>query len=383
LPTPYGSSPPATATTADPAIRPDTTGDGLAADLRELALVLALPVGYALAAPVLGIHVSYDPAITVGAPVVVAILVGAVLSAWHLRPRRGTGGRWVFSAPETTPARAVIGRLYRTRRRWLRGYVLLVAAVTFLDVYASYKQAIPRFGAYTWDPLLSELDRLVHGGAYPWELLGALVENRWALVALDRVYWAWGAVSIAVLILGSFAPARKQRVQFMLSYYMAWIIGGTLLAIAFASGGPVYFAHFVPDAFNPYEPLVTTVQGTEGLASVWMQNALLVGFTEGGHVRASGISAMPSMHVAMSTLCALLAYRIHRGLGMVTAAYAACIAVGSVVLAWHYAIDAYASVGLALLLWWTAGRIADRLEKGPLAPRVPGRSRRAGTMASK
>jgi hypothetical protein len=345
-------------------IRPEVSSEGLAADLPELALAASLPVGYALAAPFLGVHAAYDPVITIGAPVVVTVLVAAVLSAWQLRPRKTLEGRWTSPVAGTSPGRAMVAHVYRTRRRWLRGYVLLACALTFLDVYAAYKQAIPQFGAYTWDPLLSDLDRLVHGGFYPWELLKGLVEWRWSLLALDRVYWTWGAVSILVLILAAFAPARKQRIQFMLSYYMTWIIGGTLLATAFASGGPVYFAHFVPDAFNPYEPLVSTVQGTEGLASVWMQNALLVGFIDGGHVRASGISAMPSMHVAMSTLCVLLAYSIHRGLGMLTAAYAACIAVGSVVLAWHYAIDAYASMGLALLLWWTAGWIADRLEKG-------------------
>jgi hypothetical protein len=355
LPTSYKSSSPGAAELAATAIRPDASGEGLAADLPELAL----------AAPFLGVHATYDPAITIGAPVVVTVLVAAVLSAWQLRPRRTLDGTWASPAPGTSPARAMVTQVYRTRRRWLRGYVLLACALTFLDVYAAYKHAIPRFGAYTWDPLLSELDRLVHAGFYPWELLRGLTEWRWSLLAFDRVYWMWGAVSILVLILAAFAPARKQRIQFMLSYYMTWIIGGTFLAIALASGGPVYFAHFVPEAFNPYEPLVSTVQGTEGLASVWMQKALLAGFIEGGHVRASGISAMPSMHVAMSTLCALLAHSIHRGLGLVAAAYAACIAVGSVVLAWHYAIDAYASVGLAFLLWWTAGRIADHFERLP------------------
>jgi membrane-associated phospholipid phosphatase len=42
------------------------------------------------------------------------------------------------------------------------------------------------------------------------------------------------------------------------------------------------------------------------------------------------------------------------------AVFAAIIAVGSVLLAWHYAVDGYAGAAIALACWWLAGRLARR-----------------------
>jgi membrane-associated phospholipid phosphatase len=39
-------------------------------------------------------------------------------------------------------------------------------------------------------------------------------------------------------------------------------------------------------------------------------------------------------------------------------AYAAVIMLGSVHLAWHYAIDGYAGIAIAFACWWVAGPIS-------------------------
>jgi membrane-associated phospholipid phosphatase len=70
----------------------------------------------------------------------------------------------------------------------------------------------------------------------------------------------------------------------------------------------------------------------------------------------SGISAMPSMHVATAVLFFLCA----RGAGIAwlswaTGIFAVMIQIGSVLLAWHYAVDGYAGALLALGCWWLAG----------------------------
>ena len=73
------------------------------------------------------------------------------------------------------------------------------------------------------------------------------------------------------------------------------------------------------------------------------------------NVNLGGISAFPSMHNAQATLVALLAWRFGRRAGWLFTAYAASIAIGSVWLAWHYALDAYAGIALAIIGWWLAG----------------------------
>ena len=73
-----------------------------------------------------------------------------------------------------------------------------------------------------------------------------------------------------------------------------------------------------------------------------------------------GISAMPSILVASSVLFALVAWRANRVLGWIFWAYAAAVMLGSVHLAWHYALDGYLGAALTVLIWRLAGWWLDR-----------------------
>lgn len=66
----------------------------------------------------------------------------------------------------------------------------------------------------------------------------------------------------------------------------------------------------------------------------------------------SGISAFPSMHVALATVVALYAWEWSRKLGFVAWVYVAFILCSSVYLGWHYAIDGYASIVVVSGLYW-------------------------------
>ena len=71
----------------------------------------------------------------------------------------------------------------------------------------------------------------------------------------------------------------------------------------------------------------------------------------------SGISAFPSVHVALATLNALFAREYSRRLGIVAFAYAALIEVSSVYLGWHYAIDGYAAAIATVLIYVATRRM--------------------------
>ena len=64
-----------------------------------------------------------------------------------------------------------------------------------------------------------------------------------------------------------------------------------------------------------------------------------------------GISALPSLYVATSFLFALVGWRYHRILGVVFGVFAFIIMIGSVHLAWHYAIDGYFSIIFTAMIW--------------------------------
>jgi hypothetical protein len=79
-------------------------------------------------------------------------------------------------------------------------------------------------------------------------------------------------------------------------------------------------------------------------------------YEQGGLV--AGISAMPSMHNATALLLALAGRVLNKQLGYVLWAPCALIYVGSVHLAWHYAIDNYFGWAIALACWWAAAPLA-------------------------
>jgi hypothetical protein len=80
-----------------------------------------------------------------------------------------------------------------------------------------------------------------------------------------------------------------------------------------------------------------------------------------------GISAMPSMHNASAFLFALTCWHLNRKLGIALFIFTGMILLGSVHLAWHYAIDGYIGFAIALLSWWVSGIIARKWEAGAWA----------------
>jgi hypothetical protein len=64
------------------------------------------------------------------------------------------------------------------------------------------------------------------------------------------------------------------------------------------------------------------------------------------------------MHNGTALLFALAGFKVNRTMGWLLAGHAALIFIGSVHLAWHYAVDSYAAWALILLLWWMMGPVA-------------------------
>ena len=78
---------------------------------------------------------------------------------------------------------------------------------------------------------------------------------------------------------------------------------------------------------------------------------------------ASGISAMPSMHVAMASLFAIGGFQRSRALGVVFSVYAVMIWIASVHLGWHYALDGVVGTVMMVALWLLSKPIAHILAR--------------------
>jgi membrane-associated phospholipid phosphatase len=106
------------------------------------------------------------------------------------------------------------------------------------------------------------------------------------------------------------------------------------------------------------------------LAAIDFQHMLLAEMRGGTLQAVGGISAMPSMHVAMATLFAMAGHARSRWLGWIMTLYAIGIWIGSIHLGWHYAIDGIVGAGMMGGTWIAVGRIVNRLARDthPLPP---------------
>jgi membrane-associated phospholipid phosphatase len=245
---------------------------------------------------------------------------------------------------------------WRTAERLVGIPIFVGGTVVVFDVYGAFKQAIPRLSSYGWDVPLADLDRALHLGRDAWRLTSWIPQNSWAYRLLDEAYTAWFlSLILSVLIFATWSPSRL-RARFFISLTVLLMLGGTLGAIVFASGGPVYYAELTGDA-QRFAPLLEYIGPTDARLG---QRILWDFYATGSEKLYGGISAMPSMHVAMVALMTLGFTSWNVAAGGVVAVYALLILIGSVHLGWHYAVDGYVSVLLAFAVWLGSGWLARR-----------------------
>jgi hypothetical protein len=221
------------------------------------------------------------------------------------------------------------------------------------------KDEIPALHPFSWDRTFMEWGRWLSFGDVPWRVLQPLVGYPLVTVALNLVYEAWFPVMFGCFAWQAFAPRSSAvRTQYMLAFAFCWFLAGNVLATIFSSAGPCFYGYFVSGP-NPYAPQLDYLRHVSESWPVWsvgIQDALWTAYKT-GHGQISGISAMPSMHVTIATLMALLGWRVSRRAGIFFTAFAGLIFVGSIALAWHYAVDGLAGIVLAIAFWLAAGKI--------------------------
>lgn len=295
--------------------------------------------------------------VLIGIPIKIALENLTAVQA-HVRARGplrpGDRPRILVSAARTVVGSGIIGRVMP----------VAVLVPILLTVFGAWKAAIPVLNPFDWDEALHGIDVLLHGGQAPWEIihpaLGSPSVTRW----IDRLYSLWLPLVPFVVTWQAWSPRSLLREQFFIAFTLCWIFLGTVLAVAFSSAGPVYYER-VTGQGSPYAPLLlylAEVHKVEGLGASLLQDRLWYSYLAQDLNPFTRISAMPSMHVAMTTLYTLVGWHTNRVLGVAFGMYTVVVLLGSVHLAWHYAVDGYLSLMLVPIIWWVAGKIARRRE---------------------
>lgn len=237
----------------------------------------------------------------------------------------------------------------------------------FISLFSSMKSVIPMINPFYLDEFLMKADQFIHFGFHPWQITHYLFGSAFFTTLLDLCYNLWFVVMYIFTIWTILNVRRhKTRMRYLIAFLLIWTILGLIAAGTLSSAGPVYYHDIVGDN-APYGPLMASLgdlsySGYVKLHALGLQDRLWGDYVSGNTNIGSGISAMPSMHVAQTMLMYLAARHVNKALSYAMLGFLIIIMIGSVHLGWHYALDGYISVIMVTLLWKISGKIVILLD---------------------
>ena len=233
---------------------------------------------------------------------------------------------------------------------------IVIALCTFMPVFSAMKASISLFADYSWDTTFTLWDQTIHRGD-AWKLIHPVTGFPIVTFMLNLFYNFWiVAVYAATAFLALRLKDPHSRQKFLITYFSCWPILGVAGAIYFASVGPAFVGPLLSQAhFDPLMAYLDYANGHYRILSVEVQAKLVTQFREGSTGLGAGITAMPSMHVSMALLFFLVMRQVSRVAAWLSGLFFVAILIGSVHLAYHYAVDGYVSIVVTLLIWKLAG----------------------------
>lgn len=200
------------------------------------------------------------------------------------------------------------------------------------------------------DPLLADIDKAIFLGRDPWTLFA------WSNTTGAAVFYhrGWFALMILTLLAVLSMRPSPEKSALMLTYFLLWSVVGPAIHALLPAGGPVFFAQLgYGDRFAELQHVTETRKVAEYLWTLYAGE----GFGPG-----SGISAMPSLHIATTAWMILAVHTASRRWIWPIAMASVLIFILSISLGWHYAVDGIVGAGAAVLCYralrsFYAGRV--------------------------
>lgn len=264
--------------------------------------------------------------------------------------------------------RLVVKRVFSIERLAysLSGLCLLMALMIFQGNFTSVKNGMSVWqGGFRYDVVQANIDAFLHFGTDPWRWLYAVAESDRVRAVIEWNYNVfWFLLNFGALFFVATSPmVASVRTRYLACFMAVWIVVGNILAALFLSAGPAFYGAVTGDTARFGEQLAFLARGAASSNSAAFYQQYLWSLYEAKQTGfATGISAFPSVHVGLAMLNALFVREYSRRLGAVALLYVAFVAVSSVYLAWHYAIDGYVAAIVVLAIYVVARKLipADR-----------------------
>jgi hypothetical protein len=234
-----------------------------------------------------------------------------------------------------------------------------IGASAFLPL----KYAIPNEIGFWLDKPVALAERHLFG-TDPWILLNRLLG--WATVPMDRLYGCWMPVqtlALFSLILAGPSPAKSRA---LIAYSLAWFLLGVVAAVLLSSAGPLFYDRLYGG--HEFRALDAMLRARGGSIALRESDLMWASRGDSSPGVIAGISALPSIHVAISLWMYLAARGNARKLALPAFLYFMLIWVGSVQLGWHYAVDGLAGA-IGMLAVWLLAKAVQAISGRKALPR--------------
>ena len=259
-------------------------------------------------------------------------------------------GFWV--APLIIGAVLITG--WRKSRERLVPLLFVGVATLFFHVgFSFFKGMIPKLVPYYADSGFADLDRWIHFGIDPWVFTEGMIPAEWVPYLGMLYYPIWLVPALAFPAILVCIDNDRQRVwRYIMLYFGGWVILGNLVALAGSSVGPVFYDRLLGG--ERFADLAMALEGS-GIRNSTIgavQDVLWQRFETDEGSMMLGISAFPSMHVAIAAITTMYLNERSRWLVPVGIGFLAIILFTSVYTGFHYAIDGYFSIAAVLAGNW-------------------------------
>ena len=246
----------------------------------------------------------------------------------------------LWRAGETDPIARSIAVLKANGGRIIIAALMVQILTVQAACFNALKAAIPNVNPFWADPFLMRLDALPFG-EQPWRAFYPAFGG--ATPFFDGAYAAWVPIQIISIFSVLLVKPSKFKSRAILSFVLAWLLIGIISACALSSAGPIFYDRlFGTQAFVGL-PLPDAPDTAKAAAMLWAS------YQSGQLKVGSGISAMPSMHVALALWFALILNKTF--LRWIAWAYVPIVWIGSVLLGWHYMTDGLAGLAAMAAIW--------------------------------
>jgi hypothetical protein len=229
-----------------------------------------------------------------------------------------------------------------------------IFGILMAHVYGWIKLTVPLFHPRLFDQELWDLDRHLFFGLSPNIFFLDLFSNRAILRAID---WSYASIFFCSMVIAfAFflsAPGRRLRVAFVTGNCVMWIAGAWLY-MAVPSLGPAYG---FPDVWFAHSETLRKTQYFQAVLLKNYENVLKIRTTGASVSVLYGIGAFPSLHVAFQVYVLLWMRKLWTYGEIVFGLFALFIFIGSIVTGWHYMIDGWAGIALAVVSYWGSSRL--------------------------